>query len=63
MLRSDNELVYVAGATAPIPLQIFGIPVQEWMYIASLTVSLLYIVDKVPVLWAKAKSLWHEYRK
>lgn len=36
------------AATPPGAAYFFGLPLQEWMYIASIVASLFFILDKAP---------------
>ena len=50
----DGAKVTVSVA-API-LTLFGIPLQEWTYILSAIVSILFIIEKAPVILQRVKS-------
>lgn len=45
-----------ASAAAPV-LSLLGLPLQEWTYILSAIVSVLFIIEKTPVLIARIKQL------
>jgi hypothetical protein len=45
-----------ASAAAPV-LTLMGVPLQEWTYVLSAIVSVLFIIEKTPVLIARIKQL------
>lgn len=52
----------VVGSVAAPILTLFGIPIAEWTYVLSAIVSLLFIIEKSPMLYQKLKDLY-EYVK
>ena len=51
------DSVKVASATTPTVMTIAGIPVEQWMFVASFIVSVMFIVEKVPVIITRIKQL------
>lgn len=62
MMNNNNEGLYAALAVAPAPLTMFGVPLSDWMYIASITVSVLYIVDKLPQYYRRIRRYYNNAR-
>lgn len=52
----------VGMSVSPPALYLFGVPVQEWTYVLSMVVSILFIIEKSPNVYKKVKS-WLEKRK
>lgn len=53
------DTVKVAASVSAPTLHFFGITVQEWTYVLSAIVSVLFIIEKLPVLITRLKSLWN----
>lgn len=53
----------IAIATSTSALSLFGIPVEQWMYLLSAVVSILFIIEKIPVLIERCKQLKEIYVK
>lgn len=45
-----------ASVAAPV-LNLFGIPVEQWTFILSGIVSVLFIIEKLPMLILRTKAL------
>ena len=52
--------VLAASVSAPVPT-VFGIPLEEWTYILSAIVSLLFILEKLPKMIRKVRD-WIKQR-
>lgn len=52
----------VAVSVASPVLSFLGIPVQEWGYVLSAIVSLLFIIEKTPMLIERVKYLIKKVR-
>lgn len=52
----DGAKVAVS-VTAPV-LTLFGITVEDWTYILSAIVSVLFIIEKTPTMIKRVKELW-----
>lgn len=39
----------LTAATSPTVLNLWGIPVEQWMFIASAVVSIMFVIEKAPV--------------
>lgn len=53
---SENAIDFLKGATALAPpgaAVLFGITLEEWMFIASIVASIFIVLDKLPALWDK----------
>ena len=55
-LQQIPDTVKIAVATGSSALTFIGIPVQEWMYILSAIVSLMFVIEKVPVMVERLKQ-------
>lgn len=58
-LASVPDSVKIGIATGSSALTLFGVSVQDWMYILSAIVSILFIIEKAPVLFVRAKEFWN----
>jgi hypothetical protein len=56
-LQNIPDSAKVVTATAAPVLTLFGVSVEEWTYILSIIVSLLFIIEKIPVMVSRAKAL------
>lgn len=57
-LPNVPDVAKVVVATSSSVLTIFGLPVEQWMYILSGIVSLLFIIEKIPMLIKRMKELY-----
>ena len=46
----------VLGATGSTTLTLMGVPVEQWMYVASAIVSVLFIIEKMPITIQRCKQ-------
>lgn len=44
-------------AIAPI-LSIFGVPLEQWVYVLSAIMTLLFIIEKIPKVIISLKWIW-----
>jgi hypothetical protein len=58
-LEQIPDSVKVVASTAAPALSFIGIPVQEWGYLLSAIVAILFIIEKIP---SAAKSLRELFR-
>lgn len=56
-LQQVPDSAKIAVATGSSALTLFGISVEEWMYILSAIVSILFIIEKTPVFIERMKQL------
>lgn len=58
---------YKAGVSvAPVVLDVAGFPVEQWMFVLSSIVSILFIIEKLPMLMERLQSIkewWNARRK
>ena len=51
VMENAMDFIKLGTATAaPVGHLVFGIPLQDWMYIFSIIASLFYILDKLPAI-------------
>lgn len=55
-LQHVPDSAKIVVATGSSALTLFGIPVEQWMYILSAVVSLLFIIEKMPVFIERMKQ-------
>lgn len=57
-LNSDTILdtVKVATAMSPPALTAFGIGLEDWMYIVSITAGILLVLERVPRVWRQFRN-------
>lgn len=56
-MASVPDSIKIGLATGSSALTLFGVSVQDWMYILSAIVSLLFIIEKAPVFIQRVKEL------
>lgn len=56
-LQQIPDTVKIAVATGSSALTFLGIPVEQWMYILSAIVSLMFVIEKMPIVWERMKQL------
>ena len=56
MRENVMETVKTGVATAPIPLKLFGILVADWVLILSALVSIVVLIEKIPMLIKTTKQ-------
>ena len=57
----DSVKLITAGVT-PVTTYVLGLPLQEWTYILSIILTLLFIIEKVPKTIATIKLLIRKIR-
>lgn len=60
ILEQVPDSVKLTAAAASPVLTFLGIPLQEWVYIASLVMTILFIIEKIPKALISLKWM---YRK
>lgn len=55
-LQEVNDTAKVALATGAPALTLFGYPVETWGYVLSAIVSLMFIIEKIPVFVLRMKQ-------
>lgn len=48
ILEDIPDSIKLAGATTPSALTLFGFPMEQWTYVASAIVSVMFIIEKLP---------------
>ena len=51
--------VKVAISAAPPTLTFMGFPMQEWTYVLSAVVSILFIIEKMPTIISRVRTFIH----
>lgn len=49
VLEQIPDSLKVTAATTPTALSLWGVPVEQWMFIASAIVSVMFMIEKAPV--------------
>lgn len=62
MSQQVPDSVKIAAATSSSVLTFLGLPVEQWMFLLSAVVSVLFIIEKVPMLINRIRQL-KEYVK
>lgn len=57
-LEQVPDTVKVVGAISAPMLTILGVTVEEWTYILSIVVSILFIIEKLPVFIKRCKAFY-----
>lgn len=57
VLEQIPDSLKLAAATCPTVLHIWGYPVEQWMYVVSAVVSIMFIIEKSPVVIKNIKML------
>lgn len=54
LTETVSDFIKMGVATSPPAMVVFlGLPLDTWMYIMSITASLIFILDKVPPMWKR----------
>lgn len=49
IIESISDFIKIGAATSPPAMVVFmGLPLDTWMYIMSITASVIFILDKAP---------------
>lgn len=56
-LEQIPDSIKVAGATSPSIMTLFGVPMEQWTYVASAVVSVMFIIEKMPTVIQRIKQL------
>ena len=64
-LENIPDGIKVGTAVSAPVLNLFGVPIEEWTFILSAIVSLLFIIEKLPVFILRCKTFvrWLKERK
>ena len=49
--------IKIGASIAPTTLAFFSIPVDQWAWVFSIIVSLLFMIEKAPIVYVRVKSL------
>lgn len=49
VLNQVPDSLKVSAATSPTVLIMWGIPIEQWMFVASAVVSIMFVIEKAPV--------------
>lgn len=55
-IEQVNDTMKFGLATAAPVLTVFGVPVETWGYILSAIVSLMFIIEKTPIVYSRLKQ-------
>lgn len=50
------DSVKLASVTTPSIMTLWGIPVEQWMYVASAIVSVMFVIEKAPIVVRNIKT-------
>jgi len=53
----------IAIATSSSALSFLGVPVEQWMYLLSAIVSVLFILEKLPVVIKMFKEMYVKWKE
>lgn len=56
-VESIPDSLKVGASVAPAALSLFGISLQDWVYISSALVSLMFIIEKMPIVINRLRTL------
>ena len=64
-LENIPDGIKVGTAVSAPMLNLFGVPIEEWTFILSAIVSLLFIIEKLPIFIQRCKTFvrWLKERK
>ena len=64
-LENIPDGIKVGTAVSAPMLNLFGVPIEEWTFILSAIVSLLFIIEKLPIFILRCKTFvrWLKVRK
>lgn len=58
ILEQVPDSVKITMATSPTVLTLFGYPIEQWMYVFSLIVSILFVIEKLPKVFKSIKEMY-----
>lgn len=58
ILEQVPDSLKVTASVSPTVIHFFGVPVEQWMFILSGVVSLLFIIEKIPKVISIVKGLF-----
>ena len=64
-LENIPDGIKVGTAVSAPVLNLFGVPIEEWTFILSAIVSVLFIIEKLPIFILRCKTFvrWLKERK
>lgn len=62
IVENIPDSVKVLGSVSPPALTFFGIAVQEWTYVLSALISIMFIIEKIPTMYRTFKRLYIKLR-
>lgn len=64
MITEEVSDFIKGGAAFGVPtVSMFGIPVQEWMYIMSLFAATLLVLERLPSVYGTLSGLYARFKK
>ncbi len=61
--QTPDSVKLITAGVAPVTTYFLGLPLQEWTYILSIILTLLFIIEKVPKTIATIKLLIRKIRR
>lgn len=59
ILENIPDSMKVAVSVSPPVFTVMGLPMETWTYILSAIVSLMFIIEKLPVFFERCKSFYN----
>ena len=56
LVESVPDSLKVGASVAPAALTLFGVGLQDWVYITSAFVSLMFMIEKMPIVIKRIKE-------
>ena len=54
---NHTEAIQAAPPVSVVGLSLFGVPLSEWVYVATLIYTVFLIVDKLPVVACRLRQM------
>lgn len=58
ILEHIPDSLKIAASTGPSVVTLFGIPMEQWTYVASAVVSVMFVIEKMPVMIKRLKEFY-----
>lgn len=59
LVESVPDSLKVGASVAPAALTLFGIGLQDWVYITSAFVSIMFMIEKMPVVIQRFRTFFN----
>lgn len=61
--QTPDSIKIAVAAAPPVGTYIFGLSLQEWTYVLSILLTILFIIEKIPKAYASVKLIINKIKK